>query len=120
MLPETKIMKKKQQYTFKHLQSDGIGLSAVFLLHDLDLLFKVKTKFYFLGNSQAMRKHLMTLSTWRFNKLSFSKVEMMTKLFLQICLHLYGIRRRVALVYYSRRISWSANKVNTQQLYTYL
>ena len=26
-----------------------------------------------------------------------SKVQMMTKLFLQICLHLYGIRRGVAL-----------------------
>ena len=40
----------------------------------------------------------MTLSNWRLATFSFSKLEMITKLFLQIYLHLYGIGRRVALV----------------------
>ena len=30
--------------------------------------------------------------------MEFSKVQLITKLFLQICLHLYGTRRRAALV----------------------
>ena len=30
----------------------------------------------------------------------FSKMQMITKLFLQICFHLYGTRRRVALIFF--------------------
>ena len=37
MLPEAKIIKKKQQYKFKYLRSNGV--STVFLLCDLDLHF---------------------------------------------------------------------------------
>ena len=110
---------------FLHLPSNGV--IAKIVLRDLDLLFlrykiciekfphwqetihvphgRVKIWIEFFAQRRAT-----TGATCTSNKDSnrdlprvgerpfFSKVQMITKLFLQICLHLYDTRRRVALV----------------------
>ena len=60
-------------------------------------------KFYYFNIWETVRASAnmsceMILSAWRFSNILVSKVQMSTKLFLQICFHLYGTRRRVALV----------------------
>ena len=54
----------------------------------------------------------MTLSTWRFwQHFSFLKLQMNSKLFLQICLHLYSARRRDSLVTSWQELSLHANNL---------
>ena len=55
-------------------------------------------KVLYLGNRELAQTCEMTLSNWRLYSILVFKVQMITKLFMQICLHLYGTRRRVALV----------------------
>ena len=43
-------------------------------------------------------------NTWRFGNILVSKVQMIMKLFLQICLHLYDTRHRIVSIWRSR--SW--------------
>ena len=66
---------------------------------DLDLLFKWKNlKFYYLGNIESYRNIWNDFKYLVLAAFYFSTVQMNTELFLQICLHLYGIRGRVTLV----------------------
>ena len=48
--------------------------------------------------SNGVISKLHSMCSWRFSNIFVSEVQMNTKLLLQICLHLYGTRRRVAIV----------------------
>ena len=80
-------------------------------LNDLYLLFQSKQNWNF-NISETVRASAtceMTLSTSRCSKILVFYSKMNAKLFLQICLHLYGACRRVALVAYAlseREKSW--------------
>ena len=66
--------------------------------------------------AQKKNKREMTLNTGYLPTFLFSKMEMIIKLFMQSCLHLYGTRRRVALVIFAcneaDRVSEARNPKN--------
>ena len=75
-------------------------------LMTLIYFFRVKIEifiFYIKQTVRASANMRTDFSIWCFSNILVFLMQIITKLILQICLHLYGIRRRVALVI-SRRL----------------
>ena len=89
----------KVQFSRLHLPSNG-GCAKI-VLRDLDILFECQKCKIVRCRKQwkLLRDVKLLLILGILASFQFSKVQMITMLYLQIFLHLYGTRRRVALVY---------------------